>query len=167
MSHRFLHSNRIITLPLHLAQTSCSLLYPDDDLTIVVAMRPWHICNVAAWLRFAEKRCHHHRTAGLHQPPKITRAAPVKRAGQRPSIYRGKRATHWSSTRAKLWPSSPPVDRPKWNYATPKVAPYVRRDRSKKKGGRRRKEVKTMDGRTTPSSSSLPSFPFVEIVEFK
>lgn len=109
----------------------------------------------------------HGHAAGLHQPPKITRAAPVKRAGQRPSIYRGKRATHWSSTRAKLWPSSPPVDRPKWNYATPKVAPYVRRDRSKKKRGRRRKEVKTMDGRTTPSSSSLPSFPFVEIVEFK
>lgn len=37
----------------------------------------------------------------------------------------------------------------------------------KKKAERRRKEVKTMDGRTTPSSSSLPSFPFVEIVEFK
>lgn len=62
MSHRFLHSNRIITLLLYLAQTSCSLLYPDDDL-MMVAMRPWHICNVAAWLRFAEKRCHHHRAA--------------------------------------------------------------------------------------------------------
>lgn len=31
----------------------------------------------------------HGHAAGLHQPPKITRAAPVKRAGQRPSIYRG------------------------------------------------------------------------------
>lgn len=64
----------IITLYTHnlLAQTSCSLLYPvHDDLTGCDAP--------VAHMRFAEKRCHHRAAAGLHQPPKITRAAPVKR----------------------------------------------------------------------------------------
>lgn len=63
----------------------------DDDLTIVVAMRPWHICNVVAVCRktMPSSSSSHGHAAGLHQPPKITRAAPVKRAGQRPSIYRG------------------------------------------------------------------------------
>lgn len=56
-------------------------------------MRPWHICNVVAVCRktmpSSSSSSSHGHAAGLHQPPKITRAAPVKRAGQRPSIYRG------------------------------------------------------------------------------
>lgn len=105
----------------------------------------------------------HGHAAGLHQPPKITRAAPVKRAGQRPSIYRGDvpRIDHQLAPNyGPCTPSPLPVDRPKWNYGIPKVAPYVSRDRSKKKK-KREKEVK-MDGWTydvpllsSPFSSKL------------
>lgn len=149
------------TLPKHPAPSS------DDDLTIVVAMRPWHICNVVAVCRktmpSSSSSSSHGHAAGLHQPPKITRAAPVKRAGQRPSIYRGNvpRIDHQLAPNyGPCTPSPLPVDRPKWNYGTPKVAPYVRRDRSKKKK-KREKEVK-MDGWTydvpllsSPFSSKL------------
>lgn len=48
---------------------------------------------------------------------------------------------------------------------TPKVAPYVRRDRSKKK---KKEGEGSKNGRTTtPSPSPLLSFLFVEIAEFK
>lgn len=136
VSHRFLHSLSLSLslLPyIHnlLAQTSCSLLYPvHDDLTG---------CGDApvAHMRFAEKRCHHRAAAGLHQPPKITRAAPVKRGreeGQHIYEHNVPRMDH------RLAPNPSPPPPLRWSSTEmelPRARHFnvVERERTKEKGG--------------------------------
>lgn len=167
------HESSVSPLEPHYYPPPCSnILLPPQTMTSRQQSR-WHICNVVAVCRktmpSSSSSSSHGHAAGLHQPPKITRAAPVKRAGQRPSIYRGDvpRIDHQlapnygSCTPSPLHPS---IDQNgitahrKWRRMFAVID-----QKKKKKEGEGSKNGR-MDVRCP---SPLLSFLFVEIAEFK